>query len=225
MNSEKPGTVELDDLLGVLREAPRMEPSDEIRENLRRMISTPSRHARTGFPLRMKLDRFRWAVPTVACAAILIAAGMVAVGRHSLPIHFHFFPWILKNASTNVIDAGHMEAAHGLEQEGRSHASILPKAIVAKPRRTNPQALGKIAPESASFNSTSFNLELPYSNREIANGTGTTIRVAVSREELAALGTPFPDAAGGSKFLAEINLGDDGLPRSIRVPLPLRSLR
>jgi hypothetical protein len=48
--------------------------------------------------------------------------------------------------------------------------------------------------------------------------------VQISREELMALGYPIDDVAGDHKYLAEIALGDDGLPRSIRIPLPLRSI-
>jgi hypothetical protein len=72
----------------------------------------------------------------------------------------------------------------------------------------------------------SFDVNLPYSNPAIANGTGTIVRIIISREELQAIGLSPGDAATGqNRYLADLALGDDGLPRSIHVPLPLRAVR
>jgi hypothetical protein len=64
-------------------------------------------------------------------------------------------------------------------------------------------------------------VRLPYSNSAIDNGTDATIRVSMSQTELVSLGFPMNATLQDRRVVAEITLGDDGLPRSISVPLPL----
>jgi len=68
-------------------------------------------------------------------------------------------------------------------------------------------------------------VHLPYSNSEISTGTSTTVRISMAQSQLVALGFPLPPMASGSRVLADVALGDDGLPRSITLPLPLRVLK
>jgi hypothetical protein len=68
-------------------------------------------------------------------------------------------------------------------------------------------------------------LRLPYSNSAIETGTNTTIRVSVSESELLSLGFPINTTAQDSRIVAELTLGDDGLPRAISVPLPLEVMK
>jgi hypothetical protein len=68
-------------------------------------------------------------------------------------------------------------------------------------------------------------VRLPYSNSAIDTGTDATIRVSMSQTELVSLGFPMNTTLHDRRVLAELTLGDDGLPRSISVPLPLQLVK
>ena len=68
-------------------------------------------------------------------------------------------------------------------------------------------------------------VSLPYSNSAIDTGTDATIRVSMSQTELVSLGFPMNAMLHDRRVLAELTLGDDGLPRSISVPLPLELVK
>jgi hypothetical protein len=68
-------------------------------------------------------------------------------------------------------------------------------------------------------------VRLPYSDAAIDNGTDATIRVSMSQAELASLGFPMNTTLHDRRVVAELTLGDDGLPRAISVPLPLEVIK
>jgi hypothetical protein len=68
-------------------------------------------------------------------------------------------------------------------------------------------------------------MRLPYSNGAIKTGTGATIQVSMSRSELLSLGFPIGTTVQDSRIVAELTLGDDGLPRAISLPLPLEVMK
>jgi hypothetical protein len=68
-------------------------------------------------------------------------------------------------------------------------------------------------------------LRLPYSNSAIETGTDTTIRVSMSQSELLSLGFPVNATVQDRRVVAELTLGDDGLPRAISLPLPLEVMK
>jgi hypothetical protein len=68
-------------------------------------------------------------------------------------------------------------------------------------------------------------VRLPYSNSAIDTGTDATIRVWMSQTELVSLGFPMNGTLHDRRVVAELTLGDDGLPRSISVPLPLEVVK
>jgi hypothetical protein len=68
-------------------------------------------------------------------------------------------------------------------------------------------------------------VRLPYSNSVIDTGTDATIRVSMSQAELVSLGFPMNETFHDRRVVAELTLGDDGLPRAISVPLPLEVVR
>lgn len=59
---------------------------------------------------------------------------------------------------------------------------------------------------------------LPYSSGAVATGTGATIPISISQNQLAAMGFPAQPTAGDRRVAANLILGDDGLPRAISVP-------
>jgi hypothetical protein len=68
-------------------------------------------------------------------------------------------------------------------------------------------------------------VRLPYSDAAIDTGTDATIRVSMSQAELAALGFPITTTLHDRRVLADLTLGDDGLPRAISVSLPLEVVK
>jgi hypothetical protein len=70
-------------------------------------------------------------------------------------------------------------------------------------------------------NPTEMIVRLPYSDNVIATGTSTTIQVSMSQSELVSLGFPLAESLKNRRLIAELTLGDDGLPRAISLPLPL----
>jgi hypothetical protein len=68
-------------------------------------------------------------------------------------------------------------------------------------------------------------VRLPYSNSAIDTGTDATIRASMSQAELVLLGFPINTPLQDRQVVAELTLGDDGLPRAISVPLPLEVVR
>ncbi len=68
-------------------------------------------------------------------------------------------------------------------------------------------------------------LRLPYSNSAIENGTQATIRVSMSQADLLSLGFPVNATLQDRRILADLTLGDDGLPRAISLPLPLEVIK
>jgi hypothetical protein len=68
-------------------------------------------------------------------------------------------------------------------------------------------------------------LRLPYSNSAIENGTQATIRVSMSQSDLLSLGFPVNATLQDRRILADVTLGDDGLPRAISLPLPLEMIK
>jgi hypothetical protein len=68
-------------------------------------------------------------------------------------------------------------------------------------------------------------IPLPYSNSFVDTGTGATIQVSISQSELLSLGFPLNATLHDQRVVAELTLGDDGLPRAISLPLPLELIK
>jgi hypothetical protein len=68
-------------------------------------------------------------------------------------------------------------------------------------------------------------VRLPYSNSAIDTGTDATLRVSMSQAELVSLGFPMNGTLHEGRVVADLTLGDDGLPRAISVTLPLELVR
>jgi len=90
-----------------------------------------------------------------------------------------------------------------------------------KPLRTS-HSLPRLAPNATARRMV---VNLPYSNSAIDTGTDATIRVSMSQTELESLGFPMNATLHDRRVLAELTLGDDGLPRSISVPLPMEVVK
>ncbi|HKR27087.1 MAG TPA: hypothetical protein VJT08_22025 [Terriglobales bacterium] len=124
----------------------------------------------------------------------------------------------------------------------RNHMDRVNRAIAASPARPEPVSSMKSTPAATPAAATSLGhrrfrstktpatqlsrivIALPYSDSAVATGTEVTVPVLLSQDELMSMGVPMSPALHDRKFLADLLLGDDGLPRAISVPLPPGSL-
>jgi hypothetical protein len=66
---------------------------------------------------------------------------------------------------------------------------------------------------------------LPYSNADVSTGTTTTVRISIPQSQLIALGLPLPAGTANARIVADVALGDDGMPKAISLPLPLQVVK
>jgi hypothetical protein len=97
------------------------------------------------------------------------------------------------------------------------HSPMPPSPVNRRSRPKLPPAQAPSAREMV--------IRLPYSNRSVDTGTGATIQVSMSQSELLSLGFPLNATLHDRRVVAELTLGDDGLPRAISLPLPLELIK
>ena len=108
--------------------------------------------------------------------------------------------------------------------ESRPPGALFDRVLSAPPPKL--PATRHPLPESRRYiTSQRMTMRLPYSDSAIDTGTDATIRVSMSQAELAALGFPINTTLHDRRVLAELTLGDDGLPRAISVSLPLEVVK
>jgi hypothetical protein len=200
-STETTGASRLEYLLGALRSLSQEDPPPALRERLRllsyqRLRAGVEPGARAGFRSRL----------TPAFVALLIVVGSLAV----------LVPHVHRSESSRAGMERRVAPPGGTSSLATAPVSALP-AEELKPRKTN-HSLPRL-PQSAGAQRMVVNL--PYSNTAIDTGTDATIRVSMSQTELESLGFPMNATLGDRRVLAELTLGDDGLPRSISLPLPL----
>jgi len=201
--------VELDQMLRSLKDAPIPAPADKIRHNLQRVSAMSHASKESASRSAVHPCWLRWAFAMVACVAAIVGVSLHYIQRpHENVIGI-----------VSVVDGSGADATRGAVRGLQKHVPPSHKVTIGVGK-----SLSHSKPHQDLSQPRSFTVGLPYSNRDIANGTDAAISVQVSREELMALGCPMGDVTGDHKYLAEIALGDDGLPRSIRIPLPLRSI-
>ena len=199
-NTETPTECRVDDLLGVLRRLAQQDPPAALRDRLQHLAAVRLNH-RDSQP-KTALRRLRPAFVMVALIAFVSVLVWVTFARRPEPPR-------APTASHSIPPAAPV---------ARAISSTL--ASQQKPSRrvyTVQQSSGKQTRRMV--------LPLPYSNRAIDTGTDTTIQVSMSQAELLALGFPVNTTVHDRRVLADLTLGDDGLPRALSVPLPLEIVR
>lgn len=136
----------------------------------------------------------RW----LLAAAVLFAALALTIGtmiskrsRHSDPL-------------SRVVAPANPQPTPVLETQ-RVMPKTLPPAKVKRhlhPKVANPQPVF---------------VRLPFSDPTLAVGTSVTIRLALSDAELLAMGIRPIESDPSRSYVADLVLGDDGLPRAIRI--------
>jgi hypothetical protein len=202
--TEAEDTFRVDYLLECLRNLSHSDPSPTLRKRLSDLCS---QRLQEKFAFSKKpQDRLRksltWLRPMLA-AILLITIGLTAAF-----VGWHF----------NLLRAGNHARGNlsGAASSNRAHAmpvNPLSKSSLPEPRHARTQPLHDTGRRR-------MMVRLPYSNSAIRTGTGATIRVSISQSELLSLGFPVNATIHDRRIVAEVTLGDDGLPRAISVPLP-----
>ena len=198
-------------LLGVLRSLSLQDPPPAVRDRLRLLsYQRLGGGVGPGRPLGSPRAGLRsWLRPALA-VALLILIGSLAV----VVVNVH---------RSERLQAG-IDLRVAPPKQSSNIGTVAPSAVwpeEIKPRRaTHP--LSRLAPNTTGRR---LVVRLPYSNSAIDTGTDATIRVSISQAELVSLGFPMNATLHDRRVVAELTLGDDGLPRSISVPLPLEVVK
>lgn len=200
----------VDHLLSLLGKLSANEPSPALRERLSMLAfqRLQETHGRAGrFPSTGRRP-LMWLKLTlaVACLAAGLATGLV--------IHFYERGHIQNTGTAKAIrPAIPPETSVHTVPGARPSVGKLPKV-----HHSPPPSVHLTSPRQ-------MTMPLPYSNSAIETGTDTTIRVSMSQSELLSLGFPINTTVQDRRIVAELMLGDDGLPRAISLPLPLEVIK
>lgn len=139
----------------------------------------------------------RWLLAAaVLFAAFVLTASTIIFRRSSQRVH---------SPTQIVAQTDSQPKPTALEPRSSSHPKTLPGAK-AKPRHranaANPQPVF---------------VTLPFSDPTLMSGTSVTIRLALSEAELLAMGVRPIESNSSGSYVADLVLGDDGLPRAIRI--------
>ena len=197
----------LDQLLESLKTIPVQNPPSSVRERLnelyvQRLRDDPRYNVQAG-KLRQGLSF--WLRP-IAAYALLIA---ISIGV-MFWVHLHQRDRLRteNNPGVNVPKASP-------KNEVRT-ASAIPAS-----RDSSPTMHYSRFAQMHNANFTEMVVRLPYSDSDIATGTSATIQVSMSQAQLVSLGFPLSESLQNRRLIANLTLGDDGLPRAISLPLPL----
>lgn len=189
--------------MALLRDLSKRDPSPALRERLGGLA-----FQRLSEEMEHRPRPLRWLRPIVSGVLLIlvgISALYVAYRRpgESLPVES-------AKAHTFTASPGTGVSAATITRPSRASS---PAAYHARPglaKQSGPERM---------------TLRLPYSNGAIENGTQATIRVSMSQSDLLSLGFPVNATLQDGRIVAELTLGDDGLPRAISLPLPLEVMK
>ena len=210
-NTETTDASRMEYLLGALRTLSQRDPPPALRERLR-LLSY--QRLRTGVEPRRRLGSPRAGLRSSLRPALVVAlltvigflALRVAYLYRSEPLRARMELHVAPPKEPSSIKSAAVPVVRGIEGKSARPRHSLP----SRPQNTIAQRMV---------------VRLPYSNSAIDTGTDATIRVSMSQTELVSLGFPMNAMLQDRRVLAELTLGDDGLPRSISVPLPLQLVK
>jgi hypothetical protein len=198
----------VDHLLGLLGDLSQRAPSPALRDRLA-VLASQRLNENSEYAVRSKeLKLLVWLRP--ALAAAVVAIGLATV----LTIHFRERELVPTDRTAKV-----SRPATSPENTLRATPASHP-LISRKPKVYRSQSAPAVPGTTRQMT-----MRLPYSNSAIETGTNTTIQVSMSQSELLSLGFPVNATVRDRRIVAELTLGDDGLPRAISVPLPLQVMK
>jgi hypothetical protein len=198
-------------LLGVLRSLSQQGPPPALRDRLERLSFEQLRGGAKLGPRRR--SPFRSRLGPAFAAALLIVIGTVA----ALVAYVHRSESLRAGIAPLVAQPGVSKP----EEPFSSGALSAVPATAVKPPKIRHE-LPRLAENTTARRMV---VRLPYSNSAIDTGTDATLRVSMSQAELVSLGFPMNGTLHDRHVVAELTLGDDGLPRAISVTLPLELVR
>ena len=174
-------------------ESPRETPLS-VRQHLSSIIQ---RHRLPERPMRE-----RWLLPLAGIAATFaFAVAAVLVVSAISNRRANDSALIIRPLSNNE-----PESPVAIDIQKHAMAPLSQPAKLRKRRRPSP-----IGSPQSPF------VALPFSDPTLTNGTNVTIRLALSDAELLALGVAPDENKRAQLYVADVVLGDDGLPRAIRL--------
>lgn len=216
MVEQRPTRTETDEasrmeyLLGALRSLSQQDPPPALRDRLwllsyQRLRGGVEAGRRPGSP---RAGLRSWLRPAFV-AVLLIVIGSLAV-------------LVVNIRRSERLRAG-IEVRVAPPKEPSSIGTAVASAVPAEEvKSVRSHSLPRLAPNATTRRMV---VHLPYSNSAIDTGTDATIRVSMSQTELVSLGFPMNATLHDRRVVADLTLGDDGLPRSISVPLPLELVK
>jgi len=199
----------VDHLLGLLGELSQRAPSPALRSRLV-VLASQRLNENSKYALPSKARKLLvWLRPALA-AAVVVAIGFVTV----LTIHFRERELVPTEKTAKV-------TRPATSPENSLHATPTSHPLISK----KPKFYHSQSALVESATSRQMTMRLPYSNSAIETGTNTTIQISMSQSELLSLGFPINATVQDRRIVAELTLGDDGLPRAISVPLPLEVIK
>ena len=199
-----PQVAHTEHLLRLLKEVSAQDPPARLRERIVEMSSAriEPKHLFPVFGLELaKANRWLLIVST-AVAALVIAAILNVIYRPAPP--YSLTVRMMTPSAPQVVSAP-------------SEALSVPRIRRNRPRRPDVK--------SASVPHDRLTLLLPYSNADVSTGTATTVRISIPQSQLVALGLPLPAGTANSRIVADVVLGDDGMPTAVSLPLPLQVVK
>lgn len=212
MTQHSPGKTEeidvsrVDSLLTQLREQTRHDPPPALRERLEQLGGQRVQVSPASFVSRL------WGVGWKRRVAFSVAAAMGCLLLTALLID------VLPYRQNSRVKTNRASVSlHTNRPTPDANTQSLPQSSAGgRVTDSAPMAVRVFRSKEATLV-----IPLPYSDHAVATGTSSAIRVSVSQSELLALGVPVTPAAHDQRFVAELILGADGLPRALNVPLPL----
>lgn len=199
----------VDHLLGRLGDLSQRAPSPALRDRLAALASQRFRE-NSEYAARSKERK-----PPVWLRPAFAAAAAVAIGLATiLTIRFRERELVPSDKTAKVIRPA-TSPENTLQATPASHPLISRKPKVYRSQSAS------VVPATTQ----QMTMRLPYSNSAIETGTDTTIGVSMAQSELLSLGFPINATVQDRRIVAELTLGDDGLPRAISVPLPLEVMK
>ena len=202
---ETEAVARVDSMLGLLGDLSKRDPHPGLRDRLTVLASQRLNRNRRHLGRRSRI----WLKPAIQ-SACLIAVGIAM----AMAVHF-YRPEPVKNSQRVKASPPRVSEKAGTHSVPPEHESVARLSRVQRSRHTPRETTG---PQQ-------MTMRLPYSNSAIETGTGTTIRVSMSQSELLSLGFPINATVQDRRIVAELTLGDDGLPRAISLPLPLEAMK
>lgn len=201
----------VDHLLNLLSDLSRRDPSPDLRERLGALAAERLSDGARAHGARRK--QFGWLKPAIA-VVVLAAMGLAAAAV----FHFRQHEAVPTDRTAKANEPGISPAISAAEATPVAPAA--PASVTRRPRVRRPHSV-----PAQTANTRRMIMQLPYSNRAIETGTYSTIRVSMSQSDLLSLGFPINATVHERRIAAELTLGDDGLPRTISLPLPLEVMK